>query len=151
MRHFCNWDFPPKREMEFIDYLLANGVKCRHPTEVMVQTRLLYNLFHGLMSVEDVNTRPLAAQAMTPAERLDYEDLFERKRIMLYAKSKVATVFPTLSLMEFLNLPRQYMEHIVKVASEVFRQEASQENAQAEQLLKGLGLEASKNYQGSKP
>jgi hypothetical protein len=42
--------------------------------EVTVQTRLLFNVYFGLMSFDEVKARPLAAQAMTNAERLDYDD-----------------------------------------------------------------------------
>lgn len=118
--------------------------------EVTVQTRLLFNVYFGLMSFDDVKARPLAAQAMTNAERLDYDDIFERKRILLYAKSKVSLVFPNLSLESFLNLPRQYMEFIVKISNDIANSEAQSENAQAEKLLKGLGLDAAKNSQSGK-
>lgn len=137
--------------MEFLSYLIKHAVKCNSKTEVIVQTRLLFNLFYGLMSLEDVKTRPLAAQAMTHAERLDYDDIFERKRITLYAKSKISRIFPNLSLTEFLNLPRQYMEFIVKTASEVYNSEAQTENAQTADLLKKMGLDAAKNSPGGKP
>lgn len=137
--------------MEFISYLMAHAVKCGSKTEMTVQTRLLFNLFNGLMSVDDMKARPLAAQAMTNAERLDYDDLFERKRIKLYAKSKVRNIFPNMSLNEFLNLPRQYMEFIVKTANEEYNDEAQSENAQANRLLKDLGLDAAKGSKGDKP
>jgi hypothetical protein len=87
---------------------------------------------------------------MTNAERLDYDDIYERKRILLYAKSKVSSVFPNLSLESFLNLPRQYMEFIVKISNDIANSEAQSENAQAEKLLKGLGLDAAKNSQSGK-
>lgn len=136
--------------MEFINYLIANAIKCTEHAEVIIQSRLLFNLFHGLMTREEMANRPLAAQAMTQAERLDFEDLFERKRILLYAKSKVAKIFPTLGLDDFLNLPLQYMDFIVRVASKVDQESSQAENEQATQLMKNMGLLASRNHQSDK-
>lgn len=100
------------------------------------------------MSAEDIKSRPLAAHAMTDAERLNYDDIFIRKRILLFAKSKIAHVFPNMSLDEFLNLPRQYMEFIVHTANEISTKEAQSENTHAEKILKELGLSATKNQGG---
>lgn len=128
--------------MEFINFILTHAQKCNSEDEIKIQLRLLYNRFHGLMSKEEIMKRPLAAQAVLPSERVDYDDMFERKRIMLYAKSKVKHVFPNLSLLDFLAMPRHLMAYIVRVADDHYKTSQEIEDAEAAALMAKMGLAA---------
>ena len=82
--------------------------------------------------------RPLASVALHPAEAWADEKTHMELVFKGFAENQVGDIFK-ISLLEFLELPVEYAERVMRISKSILARKANQQESQADKMARELG------------
>lgn len=110
--------------------------------EAKISINMLFDEYFGLHRY--ASGRPLAMVAIHPLEQYGRGGGLYQK-MELYARSGIKEIFPGVSVLDFLKLPREMCDHILEISERVrSAEQASQESILAQLQVRPAGAQKKK-------